>query len=81
MRPHSSMVVQGQCCYSIPQPVMPPHPRGRAARIDGVPQVAAVVTDTGWKTAQALPGSKTSGCECAQASSMHWLHDAQMEHA
>jgi len=81
MRPHSSVVEKGQCCYSIPQPVMPPHPRGRAARIDGVPQVAAVVTDTGWKTAQTLPEVKHLDVNVRRRLSMHWLHDAQMEHA
>ncbi len=81
MRPYSTASVKGQCCYSIPVPVMPPHPRGRAARIDGVPQVADVVAESAWRTRQIQPQVEHLDADLRARLAARWLHDAQLEHA
>ncbi len=81
MRPLSTASVKGQCCYSIPVPMMQPHPRGRAARIDGVPQVAAVVAESAWRTRQIQPLVEHLDADLRARLAAHWLHDAQLEHA
>lgn len=81
MRPYNPASVKGQCCYSIPVPMMPPHPRGRAARIDGVPQVADVVAASAWKTRKIQPQVEHLDPALRARLAARWLQDAQLEHA
>lgn len=81
MRPFRNSPIKGQCCYSVPQPMMPPHPRGRAARIDGAPRVADVTTGKAWRSAQTLPQVVHLDDDLRARLAARWLQDAQMEHA
>lgn len=81
MRPYSTASYKGQCCYSVPVPAMPPHPRGRAARIDGIPHVAAVVSASAWRSGQTKPQVEHLDSELRSRLAARWLHDAQLEHA
>lgn len=81
MRPYLPARVPGQCCYSFPHPIMLPHPRGRAARVGGVPHVAEVSSEQGWRTTQTAPDVSHLDAKLRTRLSARWLKDAQLEHA
>jgi hypothetical protein len=79
LRPYVS-TVDGECCYSVPTEQVKIHAiPGRALRVDGVPQVAAIAHGDGWRAD--LQPDLDLAADVRARLARAWLETAQLEHA